>query len=85
MWATGYDNCASIHSAVNEYLAIDRDGNCTLITCGALKACKRVLTFEDRSDLGCITKIFLFCIDKERTVIVCYSTDRIMSMVKRRC
>ncbi len=28
-WATGGDNGASVHSAVNEYLAIDRDGNCT--------------------------------------------------------
>ncbi len=28
-WATGVDNGASVHSAVNEYLAIDRDGNCT--------------------------------------------------------
>ncbi len=25
-WA---DNGASVHSALNEYLAIDRDGNCT--------------------------------------------------------
>ncbi len=29
VWATGGDNGASVHSAVNEYLAIDRDGNCT--------------------------------------------------------
>ncbi len=29
MWAMGGDNGASVHSAVNEYLAIDRDGNCT--------------------------------------------------------
>ena len=28
-WATGGDNGASVNSAVNEYLAIDRDGNCT--------------------------------------------------------
>ncbi len=28
-WATGGDNCASVYSAVNEYLAIDREGNCT--------------------------------------------------------
>ncbi len=28
MWATGDDNDASVYSAVNEYLAIDRDGNC---------------------------------------------------------
>ncbi len=28
-WATGGDNGDSVHSAVNEYLAIDRDGNCT--------------------------------------------------------
>ncbi len=28
-WATGGDNGASVHSAVNEYLAIDKDGNCT--------------------------------------------------------
>ncbi len=28
-WATGGDNGASVHLAVNEYLAIDRDGNCT--------------------------------------------------------
>ncbi len=28
-WATGGDNGASVHSAANEYLAIDRDGNCT--------------------------------------------------------
>ncbi len=28
-WATGGDNGASVHSAVNEYLAIGRDGNCT--------------------------------------------------------
>ncbi len=28
-WAKGGDNGASVHSAVNEYLAIDRDGNCT--------------------------------------------------------
>ncbi len=31
------DNGASVHSAVNEYLAIDRNSNCTYITCGALK------------------------------------------------
>ncbi len=35
--ATGGDNGASVHSAGNEYLAIDRDGNCTYITHGALK------------------------------------------------
>ncbi len=37
-WATGDDNGASFHSAVNEYLGngIDRDGSCTKITCGAL-------------------------------------------------
>ncbi len=29
VWATGGDNGASIHSAINEYLAIDIDGNCT--------------------------------------------------------
>ncbi len=29
VWAAGGDNGASVHSAVNEYLAIDRDGNCT--------------------------------------------------------
>ena len=29
VWATGGDNGASIHSAVNEYLAIDRDVNYT--------------------------------------------------------
>ncbi len=29
MCAAGGDNGASVHSAVNEYLAIDRDGNCT--------------------------------------------------------
>ncbi len=28
-WATGDNNGALVHSAVNEYLAIDRDGNCT--------------------------------------------------------
>ena len=28
-WATGDNNGASVHSAVNEYLAIDRDGNYT--------------------------------------------------------
>ncbi len=28
-WAVGDDKGASVHSAVNEYLAIDRDGNCT--------------------------------------------------------
>ena len=28
-WATDDDNGASVHSAANEYLAIDRDGNCT--------------------------------------------------------
>ncbi len=28
-WATGDDNGASANSAVNEYLAIERDGNCT--------------------------------------------------------
>ncbi len=28
-WAMGGDNGASVHSAVNEYLAIDRNGNCT--------------------------------------------------------
>ena len=27
-WAAGDDNGAMVHSAVNEYLAIDRDGNC---------------------------------------------------------
>ncbi len=36
-WATGDDNGASVHSAANEYLAIDRDGNCASITRGALK------------------------------------------------
>ncbi len=29
VWAVGGDNGASVHSAVSEYLAIDRDGNCT--------------------------------------------------------
>ncbi len=30
VWAAGGDNGVSVHSAVNEYLAlIDRDGNCT--------------------------------------------------------
>ena len=28
-WAMGDDNGASVHSAVTEYLAMDRDGNCT--------------------------------------------------------
>ncbi len=28
-WATGDDNGASVHSPVNEYLAIDIDSNCT--------------------------------------------------------
>ena len=28
-WATGDDNGALVHSAVNEYMAIDRDRNCT--------------------------------------------------------
>ncbi len=28
-WTTGDNNGASVHSAVNQYLAIDRDGNCT--------------------------------------------------------
>ncbi len=28
-WATGDDNGASVHSAGNEYLAIDGDGNYT--------------------------------------------------------
>ena len=28
-WATGDDNGASVRSAINEYLVIDRDGNCT--------------------------------------------------------
>ncbi len=37
VWATGGDNGASVHPAVNEYLATDRDGNCTHITRGALK------------------------------------------------
>ncbi len=36
VWATSDDNGASVHTAVNEYLAIDRDGNRTYITCGAL-------------------------------------------------
>ena len=27
-WAMGDDNGASVHLAVNEYLVIDRDGNC---------------------------------------------------------
>ena len=27
-WAMGDDNGASVHSAINEYLVIDRDGNC---------------------------------------------------------
>ncbi len=33
-WVTGAKNGASFHLAVNKYmyLAIDRDGNCTLIT-----------------------------------------------------
>ncbi len=29
-WATGDDNGASIHSPVNEYLALDTDGNIVL-------------------------------------------------------
>ena len=29
VWAASGDNGASVHSAINEYLAIDRDGNCT--------------------------------------------------------
>ncbi len=40
MWAAGSDNGASVHSAVNEYLSIDRDG-LNVPTCrfthGALK------------------------------------------------
>ncbi len=36
-WGMGGDNGASVHSAVNECLAIDRDVNCTWITRGALK------------------------------------------------
>ena len=28
-WTTGDYNGASVHSGVNEYLAMDRDGNCT--------------------------------------------------------
>ena len=28
-WAMGGDNGASVHSDVNKYLAIDKDGNCT--------------------------------------------------------
>ncbi len=28
-WATGDDNGALVHSVINEYLAIDRDDNCT--------------------------------------------------------
>ncbi len=36
--ATSDDNGASgVHSAINEYLAIDRDGSCILITRGAFK------------------------------------------------
>ncbi len=33
-WGTGDENGASIHSAVNEYLVIDRNGNYIWITCG---------------------------------------------------
>ncbi len=29
VWATGDDKGVSVHLAVNENLAIDRDGNCT--------------------------------------------------------
>ncbi len=29
VWAAGGDNGALVQSAINEYLAIDRDGNCT--------------------------------------------------------
>ncbi len=29
VWAMVDDNSASVHSAVTEYLPIDRDGNCT--------------------------------------------------------
>ncbi len=29
VWVTGDDNGASVHSALNEYLMIDRDANCT--------------------------------------------------------
>ncbi len=39
----GDDNGASVHSAINEYLAIDRDGNCTWITHGALKRVSRCI------------------------------------------
>ena len=28
-WVMGDDNGASVHSALNEYLTIDRDDNCT--------------------------------------------------------
>ncbi len=28
-WAMGDDNGAAVHSAVNEYLAIDRDDSCS--------------------------------------------------------
>ncbi len=43
-WATGDNDGASVHSAVNEYLAIDRDGNCTLDYLWSLEACKRMYT-----------------------------------------
>ncbi len=43
-WATGDNNGASVHSAANEYPAIDRDGNCTWVTHGALECVRGVYT-----------------------------------------
>ena len=43
VWATGDDNGASVHSAINENLAIDRTGN-YLDYPWCLEACKRVYT-----------------------------------------
>ncbi len=42
-WATGAHNGASVHSAVNEYLAINRDGLYLDYPWG-LEACKQVYT-----------------------------------------
>ncbi len=44
-WATGGDNGASVHSTVNEYLALDRDGNALYLDYPwRLEACERVYT-----------------------------------------
>ncbi len=46
-WAMGDNNCVLVHSAVNEYLKIDRYGNYTWNSRGALKRVSGCISFRE--------------------------------------